>query len=116
MNIIILIGAGLVERIKTALIDSALGIVVIFLSLIILWLMIELFHLVVSAVSKCKKSEDDKNNTDNPTPGVDTGSNKDEELVAVITAAVSAYLDKSPETFRVVSFKKVRSDAHWNKQ
>lgn len=44
-------------------------------------------------------------NTPDPAPAISTN---DTDIIAAITAAIAAYTDKSPSSFRVVSFKRRR--------
>ena len=117
MNFII-IGTAFVDRLKTVLVDSALGMAVIFFSLMILWGSIELFHLGVKTFSKKKNAdtEEKPSSVDNPDVNDPVIIQDDKAVVAAITASLSAYLEVPPDTFRVVSFKKIDSNAHWNKK
>lgn len=117
MNLII-IGTAFFDRLKTVLVDSALGMVVVFFSLIILWGSIELFHLGVKLFSKKKNSDSEEKPSTVDSPDVNDPATvqDDKAVVAAIAAALSAYLEVSPDTFRVVSFKRVDSNAHWNKK
>lgn len=114
-------------------IGTLLGMGVVFAVLILLWLILELFHLCMSKASG-KKTEKAVEvpapvpapvpvPVAEPAPVADTAD--DGELIAAITAAIAIYLEGEAVTasapasqfasgFRVVSFKKVGSAAHWN--
>ena len=113
-------GQEFAENAKTALLDSLLGMAVVFSSLIILWLVIEVFRLVFekvgSAGKKKEKSADAPVAVDAPETAAEVAECGDEiEIVAAITAAISVYLDVPQTSFRVVSFRKNDANTNWNK-
>ena len=113
-------GQEFAENAKTALLDSLLGMAVVFSSLIILWLVIEVFRLVFekvgSAGKKKEKSADLPVTVEAPETAAGVAEGGDEiEIVAAITAAISVYLDVPQTSFRVVSFRKNNTNTNWNK-
>jgi sodium pump decarboxylase gamma subunit len=107
-----------------------MGIVVVFAVLILLWLILEVF----GAVARRGQEVPAKPKVQAPAPVVETpaapvqqtapmqqaASAGDDEIVAAITAALAVYLEEAKASspsingFRVVSFKKVGTAAHWN--
>lgn len=95
---------------------SLFGTVVVFAVLILLWGILSLFRYIFEALEKGKTTKPtikpvDVKTVEEPsyTPVQITENITDnKKLVAVITAAISAYREKSGEStgFRVVSFKK----------
>ena len=113
-------GQEFAENAKTALLDSLLGMAVVFSSLIILWLVIEIFRIVFEKASsggKKKEKNTDVPVTENPAEiAAEAVDSSDEtEIVAAITAAISVYLDVPQTSFRVVSFRKNSQNTNWNK-
>ena len=122
-------GALSSERIALSLRMTVLGMVAIFSVLAIIWLVLSLFKFFFY-------NDPDKNNSkdipksqeasDVPTVEVQQSTsapsvNSNDETVAAIIAAISAYISDDPELskeysagFRVVSFKRVRPKATWN--
>ena len=97
-----------------------MGVVVVFAVLALLWLILEIF----GAVARRGQSAPTASKVQAPAPVVETAPvapvANDDEIVAAITAALAVYLEEakasSPSVsgFRVVSFKKVGTAAHWN--
>lgn len=137
MNFMILAAESIswAERWNYIGIGTLLGMGVVFAVLILLWLILELFHLCMSKATGKEKAEKVVEApapvsvapapVAEPVPAVE--ATDDGELIAAITAAIAIYLEgeavaASPTTpvsqfasgFRVVSFKKVGSAAHWN--
>lgn len=107
------------ERTVEALQDSLIGMLVVFLSLSVLWAVIEIFHAVVSRVTG-KSKKPDSEPTEQTTAPVTVvpetqPADDDAAIVAAITAAISLSIDAPVGSFRVVSFKRNGSNAHWNK-
>ena len=118
---------SLAENSKVAVEVSLMGMLTIFVALALLWGAIELFRFAYQA---SQKKSADQNSEKQEIRGVaeapaaaavaqtaqEAPVQTDEgEIVAAITAALSAYLDVPQSSFRVVSFKKAGSGAHWNK-
>ena len=110
------------DRLNYMWVGVLVGMLVVFSVLALLWLILEAF----GAVARKSKKE----NNPVPAPAVvapapapvpETASTEnDEEIVAAITAALAVYMEEAKAAnpsingFRVVSFKKVGSAAHWN--
>ena len=129
-NVVDLGGAFSSERLSYALEMTALGLLAVFTVLAILWGVLALFKVFMydmpqrKAKAKAqKKAEPAPVVANEPTVVAPTASNNDDEVVAVIMAAISAYISADPALaeeyaggFRVVSFKRVRDKAAWNKK
>ncbi|MBQ7324255.1 MAG: OadG family protein [Clostridia bacterium] len=118
------------DRLNYMGIGVLMGIVVIFAVLALLWLILEVF----GAVARRGQEAPAKPKVQTPAPVVETPaapvqqtapmqqapSAGDDEIVAAITAALAVYLEEAKASshsingFRVVSFKKVGTAAHWN--
>lgn len=125
------------DRLNYIGIGTLLGMGVIFAVLILLWLILELFHLCMSKATGKKTDKAAEEPVPEPAPvpvpveePVPVAETADDgELIAAITAAISVYLEgeavavgpsasvsQFASGFRVVSFKKVGSAAHWNQK
>ena len=127
-NAVDLGGAFSAERITYALEMTALGLLAVFSVLAILWGVLALFKVFMYDIPQ-KKAKAQKKVEPTPVvvnePNVVTpvAASNDDEVVAVIMAAISAYISADPALaeeyaggFRVVSFKRVRDKAAWNKK
>ena len=90
------------------------GMVTVFSVLILIWFLVEFLHLLLGEKTPSpKKSKKVVDNTPAPvvteTVTEETPSVPDYELIAVITAAVAAASGSSPNSFRVVSFKRANN-------
>ena len=119
------------ENAKTAGSVALLGMVTVFSVLAILWLVIEIFHAVLTAAEKSKgkpkkkKKKAGSAETAPELPAVTEPAviideapvpqDDEAEIVAAISAALAEYLNVPQSSFRVVSFKKAANGAHWNK-
>ena len=106
------------DRLSYMGIGALMGMVVVFAVLALLWLILEVFGVV--ARNKPGQSAPASQVTE-PAPVAEPApAENDEEIVAAITAALAIYMEEAKATnpsingFRVVSFKKVGSAAHWN--
>lgn len=98
------------EKLETILTTAVGGYVLIFIVLALIWGILELFHLAF--VGKKETAPQPKQPAEPapvieeapqaPAPAIDN----EEEIVAAIMAAISAYTDKPTSSFRVVSFRK----------
>ena len=110
------------ENSKSSLLDSLLGMGVVFAVLAILWGSIELFHVCFKAATSRKKKEQTVPEPAKPVGPeneipVETEPEEDElEIIAAISAALSEYLNVPQSAFRVVSFKRASNDIHWNRK
>lgn len=126
------------DRLNYMGIGVLLGMVVVFAVLILLWLILEIFGKIAGRGKSHKPGEKTTPVPEQkpaapavtpvakaptlaaPAPVMQTTSAGDDAIVAAITAALAVYLEaqgpKAPSIngFRVVSFKKVGTAAHWN--
>lgn len=123
-------GAFSAERMAYALEMTALGLLAVFSVLAILWGVLALFKVFMYDIPQKKakakaevKAEPAPVVVDEPIVVAPVASSNDDEVVAVIMAAISAYIAADPALaeeyaggFRVVSFKRVRDKAAWNKK
>ena len=110
------------DRLNYMWVGVLVGMLVVFSVLALLWLILEAF----GAVARKGKKENKPVLAPAvvapaPAPVPETASTEnDEEIVAAITAALAVYMEEAKAAnpsingFRVVSFKKVGSAAHWN--
>ena len=129
-NVVDLGGAFSSERLSYALEMTALGLLAVFAVLAILWGVLALFKVFMydmpqrKAKAKAQKiAEPAPVVVNEPNVVTPVATNNDDEVVAVIMAAISAYISADPTLaeeyaggFRVVSFKRVRDKAAWNKK
>ena len=112
------------DRLNYMGIGALMGMVVVFAVLALLWLILEIFGAVArrgqTAPAKSKAQEVAPVMEPVPVAPVAPVASNDDEIVAAITAALAVYLEEAKATspsingFRVVSFKKVGTAAHWN--
>lgn len=106
---------------------TLLGMVMVFSVLCALWGVLAIFKLVFARDAKPKKKKslvtavEHVEKVESPAPAAPVARQDDGELVAVLTAAVAAYMaaengvDASDVgAFRVVSFKRVSAGRAWN--
>ena len=112
-------GAFSPERLAYAGKMTLLGMLMVFAALAILWGILALFKVFFAKEEKVPK----KQVVDAPVqaaPVVEEEKQNDDELIAVLTAAVAAYIESEglSETyaggFRVVSFHRVGGGRSWN--
>ncbi len=119
-------GAFSPERISYSLEMTALGLLAVFAVLAILWGVLALFKVIMYDMPQKKAKAEPKEEPAvafEPVAPVPVIAQNDDETVAVIMAAISAYIAADPALaeeyaggFRVVSFKRVRDKASWNKK
>ena len=120
-------GAFSAERLKYALEMTVLGLCAVFAVLALLWGVLVLFKLFMYDAPQKKAKEVKVADTSKPEPVAVTpapvAKSDDDATVAVIMAAISAYISSDPNLaeqyaggFRVVSFKRAQSKAAWNKK
>lgn len=79
-----------------------IGLVVVMLTLCLLYLMLLGFGKAVARATSCHSAKDGKG----PQAGLSIGEDEDpEEIIAVIAAAVSTFLGRSPQALSLVSVK-----------
>ena len=91
------------------------GMGTVFAVLIMIWGMVEFLHLILGEKKKSPKKAkiktvhiEEKAVEEAPAPTPATAAD-DYELIAVITAAIAAASGSSPNSFRVVSFKRANN-------
>ena len=103
------------ENALTAVQMTILGLGAVFAALAILWLFLSIFKAVFHDLPEKKKAKSSTaEEATKEIPEIEVQSQEDEQMVAVISAAVAAYLtaekqEKKDETntgFRVVSFRR----------
>ena len=110
---------------------TLLGMLMVFTVLAILWVILSLFKVFFAKSEDAPKKQSvtvekaEKPATPAPAPTVVAApapavQHTDEELVAILTAAVAAYIESEGQTesyaggFRVVSFRRVGGGRSWN--
>ena len=114
-------GAFSAERFALAGQMTLIGMLMIFSVLAILWGVLTIFKFIFAKPAKpVKKVEEESKEQDivEDLPDV-VEENNDEQLVAVITAAVAAYIESEEPSafengFRVVSFRRANGGKSWN--
>lgn len=116
------------DRLNYMGIGVLLGVAVVFAVLILLWIILEIFGKIAGGKSASAPKTVSAPAVE-PVPAsapapvtapVAAAPMSDDAIVAAITAALAVYLEaegaKAPSVngFRVVSFKKVGTAAHWN--
>ena len=110
------------ERMSYGLSVFVVGLSTVFAVLAILWLALVLFKVFTYDIpqKRAKKAEESKK-VDSPAPIEEVAAepsietNDDEQLIAVISAAIAAYTAQSGNAlpFRVVSYKRVNNAGGW---
>ena len=108
------------DRFNYMWVGVLVGMLFVFSVLALLWLILEAFGAVACKGEKAAQPAPAVV-APAPAPVPETASTEnDEEIVAAITAALAVYMEEAKAAnpsingFRVVSFKKVGSAAHWN--
>ncbi len=113
---------GIADRVIIGMQTVALGMLIVFSVLALLWIILEIAGRVSSAQGKEKTAPAPKaKKVEAPVAPVEEAPvdfENDEEIVAAITAAIALMLEaeNAPvKGFRVVSFKRASNNAHWNR-
>ena len=113
-------GAFSAERFALAGQMTLIGMLMIFTVLAILWGVLAIFKFIFAKPAKPVKKVEEAKEQDivEDLPDV-VEENNDEQLVAVITAAVAAYIESEELSafengFRVVSFRRANGGKSWN--
>ena len=113
-------GAFSAERFALAGQMTFIGMLMIFTVLAILWGVLAIFKFIFAKPAKPVKKVEEAKEQDivEDLPEV-VEENNDEQLVAVITAAVAAYIESEEPSafengFRVVSFRRANGGKSWN--
>jgi hypothetical protein len=100
------------EKLETILTTAIGGYVLVFIVLALIWGILELFHFAFVGKKEAAPSPQPKPSVE-PVPVIEEAPqtfapaiDNEEEIVAAIMAAISAYTDKPTSSFRVVSFRK----------
>ena len=103
------------EKLETILTTAVGGFLLVFLVLAIIWLLLEIIgKAFAKGTVKTPLAEEEKealpiaDEPSAPVSAAPTSVASDEEIVAAIMAAISAYTGKPMSRFRVVSFRKKR--------
>lgn len=109
------------DRLSYMGVGALMGMIVVFAVLALLWLILEVFGAVARSKDSAPKQTAPAPQVTVPAPVAEPApADNDEEIVAAITAALAIYMEEAKAAnpsingFRVVSFKKVGSAAHWN--
>lgn len=107
------------QRVATGLGNLALGMLVVFSVLTILWLVLEVSgKIFAKSDAKAAGKKAAEKTAPVETPPIVEEEENDEELVAAITAAVALCLEAEnggeAPAFKVVSFRKTYSKQSWN--
>ena len=92
---------------------TGVGLIIVFSVLIVLMLVM----IAMKAIFyKPEKNEEKALKTPEANPPVNVNKSDDEELIAVITAAISAYAEKNASSLKVKSFKRINNNiSAWKK-
>ena len=112
-------GAFSAERLALAGQMTLIGMGMIFAVLSLLWAVLAIFKIVFARPKKEKTAAPVAAPAPVEETVVEEDASNDDELVAVITAAVAAYMaqeepDAAPNGFRVVSFRRTNGGKAWN--
>ncbi len=104
-------GVTLSEALSMGGLTTVLGLTIVFSVLIILMIILMLFKVIFY-----KKNEKKKPIIEETAPAQAEAAENDEELVAVLTAAVAAYLNTSTYNLKIKSYRRINDDRPiWNK-
>ena len=106
------------ERLALAGQMILIGLGMVFVVLAVLWAVLTMFKLIFARPEKKKTEPSVQAIVSEPEPIV-VAEQSDDELVAIITAAVAAYIEnEEPEMaacgFKVVSFRRTNGGRAWN--
>ncbi len=105
------------DLIKTGLAYTVMGVLVVFLILIIIMLCIKAMALLSGNADTQSKNSNQTKNVEKKAPAPVAvpvvKKDNDEEIVAVITAAIAAMLGESASGFRIRSYRKAQGN-EWN--
>lgn len=107
MNLLLEFSEFSLDKIIDGGIVAIIGLSVVFLVLALIWMLLLCFNLVFNKLSFGNKKSDEITHDITPPVTVQPTSN-DEEIIAVISAAIAMAESEAPgSNFRVVSFKRV---------
>ncbi len=96
----------MIEKLFNGLTTTAIGLTTVFTVLVLLWGMVELMRVAVSALDKEEKKVPEVVVSESK----DAVKNDNSEIVAAISAAIAVYLDVPQSSFKIKSFKRVGSN------
>jgi len=97
----------LAEKLAIGTEVALMGIAIVFAVLSILWGVLEIFRVVFYDIPRKRAAKAAAPAETSPIElAVEPENGREEELIAAITAAVALATEKSPDTFRVVSFRR----------
>ena len=97
----------MIEKLFNGLTTTAIGLTTVFTVLVLLWGMVELMRVALSALDKEEKKAPEVVNV---SENKNTIKNDNSEIVAAISAAIAVYLDVPQSSFKIKSFKRVGSN------
>lgn len=107
------------EALQTGLSTTVVGLAIVFSVLIILMLVLMLFNKIFGKTEKKATVEQPKPAAPVSVPAVNhtaSAEESEEELIAVLTAAIAASLNTSTYNLRIKSYRRIQSNAPaWNK-
>lgn len=95
----------LLDRLAEGGLGTLIGIVTVFIVLILLWGILELFRVIFYHPERDQKPAENSETVQVPAAQED-----DTQLIAVITAAVAASMGTQPSQFKIKSFKRTGSN------
>jgi len=104
------------EKLSEGFIVFVIGILVVFSVLMILWALLTVFRVIFYNIPEKKKENQKPAKKKEPevknVPVAEVVYEDDEEIVAVITAAIASMLGKSESSFKIKSIKR---KSKWNR-
>ena len=106
---------SLSEALITGLTTTVVGLSIVFLVLFILMVVLKVFEKIFSKPQDNKKPDEAKVSAVQVAPAKEVAEDED-ELVAVLTAAIAASLNTSTYNLRIKSYRRVQNSApEWNR-
>lgn len=105
------------EALSEGLSVTGTGLIIVFSVLIILMIVMMLMKVIFYKPQKQETQNAQKNNAEKTDVNIsDNTKENDEELIAVITAAIAASLNTSEYNLKIKSFRRITdSQSQWNK-
>lgn len=105
----------LVEALGTGLQTTVIGLSIVFSVLIILMLVLITMKYIFASKTK-KETKNETVNTIIPREGKEEKTEDEEELIAILTAAVAASLNTSTYNLKIKSYRRIGNNApSWNR-
>ncbi len=104
-------------NINEGIVVTIMGMLIVFAVLILLWIILEIMRLIFYRANK--KSSNDKAKKDNisikPMDNKEETKEDEDELIAVLTAAIAASLNQSTYNLKIKSFRRIKQvSSAWN--